>query len=58
MVGLILNACTIIASVDYLYNNSKYFELIVSTFIFIIIVITIRKLNSPTANNLIEKSSI
>lgn len=57
MCGLVLNAMTIIMSVDYLYNNGKYLDLIASTFVFIIIVIMIRKLNSP-ANNIIEKSSI
>lgn len=46
MIGLILNACTIIASVDYLYNNAKYFELIVASFIFLIILIIIRRLNT------------
>lgn len=46
MVGLVISACLIIASVDYLFNNAKYVELTVSTTIFIIILILIRRLNN------------
>lgn len=53
--GLVLVSTLIIMSVEQLFQDKYYLGLAITTIIFIIIVITIRKLNNT---NHIEKSSI
>ena len=44
--GLMLSAMLIIFSVDYLYQNQKYIELIISSVVFVAMVIALRRLNN------------
>jgi len=43
--GLIIASTLIICSVDYLLNNQRYMDLIISTAIFIMMLFAIRRLN-------------
>ena len=44
--GLMLSSILIIFSVDYLYQNHKYIELIISSVVFALMVIALRSLNN------------
>ena len=45
-IGLIISAIMIIFSVEYYFQNKKYIELAISTIVFSVIVLTIRRLNN------------
>jgi len=43
--GLMINAITIIFSVQYLYDNQRYIELIITSILFVILILLIRRFN-------------
>ena len=45
MIGLTFDAILIIFSVDTLYREGKYFHLVIASIVFILLLITIRRLN-------------